>query len=100
MTTEEYDRLVHRIQAEYGSRPFALRWRIAFLVVLGYAGFLTLLLLVLVLAILLTVGAFVTDQEPGILVLALVAILLAFGLGQALVFFGVPLSKRVIDISR
>ena len=93
MTSEQFDRLVNRIQTKYGSRPLALRWRIALIVGLGYSGFLAVLLIVLVLATALVVGAVVAGQEPSIFLMAAVAVLLAFGLCQALVFLWVPMES-------
>ncbi|MBC7816613.1 MAG: M48 family metalloprotease, partial [Planctomycetaceae bacterium] len=101
MTSEQFDQLVNRIQAKYGSRPLALRVRIALLVGLGYSGFLALLLIVLILATALAVGAVVADKEPSIFLIAIVAVLLAFGLWQALVFLWVPMeSEPARDVSR
>lgn len=94
MTNEQFDQLINRIQQKYRSRPLALRLRIAFLVGLGYSGFLALLLLVAVLASVLTALAIVTEKGPSIILMGLVALLLAFGLCQALVFLWVPLEPR------
>ena len=93
MTSEQFDQLVTRIQTRYGSRPRALRWRIALLVGLGYAGFLAVLLFVLVLSAALVAGALFAGHEPSILLMAVVAVLLAFGLCQAMVFLWVPLER-------
>jgi Zn-dependent protease with chaperone function len=94
MTSEQFDQLVNRIQTRYGSRPRALRWRIALLVGLGYAGFLAVLLVVLVLAAALAAGAIVAGEAPSIFLMAAVALLLAFGLCQALVFLWVPMESQ------
>lgn len=101
MTSEQFDRLVTRLQVKYGSRPLALRMRIALLVVLGYAGFLAILLLVLVLCTGLVIAAFLSGKEPSILLMAVVAVLLAFGICQALVFLWVPLeADKARDVTR
>lgn len=101
MTSEQFDQLVNRIQQKYSVRPLALRMRIALLVGLGYAGFLAVLLIVLMLAAALAVAALVADSEPSIFLMALVAILLAFGLWQALVFLWVPMQpEKARDVSR
>jgi len=94
MTSEDFDALVERIQQRYGSRPFALRMRIALLVALGYAGFLAVLLLVLVISGLLFMGAAAVGREPGIFLVAMVAVLLAFGISHALVFLWVPMQPQ------
>ena len=94
MTSEQFDQLVNRLQSKYGSRPFALRCRLAALVALGYAGFLAILLLVLLLSVGLMTIAFLTGKEPGVFLIAVVAILLAFGICQALVFLWVPIESE------
>lgn len=94
MTNEQFDQLVNRIQARYGSRPLALKLRIAWLVVVGYAGFLAGLLMVLVVAAALVAGAVAAGEAPSIFLMALVAVLLAFGLCQTLVFLWVPLEAQ------
>lgn len=94
MTTEEFDRLVNRIQATYGTRPLALRVKIALWVALGYSGFLAVLLIMVMLAGGLAIAAFVTHREPSIILMGLVAVLLAFGLCQTFVFFWVPMEPR------
>ena len=91
MTDEQFDQLVKRIQQRYGSRPLWLRVRTAWLVVVGYAGFLAGLLLVLAISAGLTIAAVVAGTEPSIFLMAIVAVLLAFGLWQTLVFLWVPL---------
>jgi Zn-dependent protease with chaperone function len=101
MTSEQFDQLVNRIQTRYGSRPLALRLRIALLVGLGYSGFLAVLLIVLLLASALAIGAVVADQEPSIFLMVIVAVLLAFGLWQALIFLWVPLeSEKGREVTR
>lgn len=94
MTSEEFDQLVNRIQQGYGHRPLALRMRIAFLLLLGYAGFLAVLLLVMTVSGLLVAGAVALGQEPGIFLMAVVAVLLAFGISHALVFLWVPMQPQ------
>ena len=91
MTDEQFDQLVTRIQRRYGSRPLWLRVRTAWLVAVGYAGFLAGLLLVLLVSAGLAVAAVVAGTEPSIFLMAIVAVLLAFGLCQTLVFLWVPL---------
>ncbi len=91
MTDEQFDQLVKRIQQRYGSRPLWLRARIAWLVAIGYAGFLAGLLLVLLVSAGLTIAAVVAGTEPSVFLMAIVALLLAFGLWQTLVFLWVPL---------
>lgn len=101
MTSEQFDKLVNRIQAQYSSRPLALRMRIAVLVALGYSGFLALLLIVLVSAAGLIVGAVIAGKEPSIFLMAIVAVLLAFGICQTLVFLWVPLeSQQAREVTR
>jgi hypothetical protein len=39
MTREQFDSLVERIEKRFGTRPLALRMRIALLLILGIAGF-------------------------------------------------------------
>ena len=94
MTNEQFDQLVNRIQARYGSRPVALKLRIAWLVIVGYAGFLAGLLIVLVVAAALVAGAIAAGETPSIFLMAIVAFLLAFGLCQTLVFLWVPLDAQ------
>lgn len=101
MTSEQFDQLVNRIQAKYGSRPLMLRLRIALLVGLGYSGFVALLLIVLALATVLAIGALVADQAPSVILVALVAVLLAIGLWQTLVVLWVPMeAEESRDVSR
>lgn len=92
MTNEQFDQLVNRIQSKYGSRPLALRLRVALFVILGYSGFLAVLLLVLLLATALTIAAFLTGQGPGIILIGIVAGLLAFGIWQAMVVLWVHMA--------
>ena len=94
MTSEQFDQLVNRIQRKYDSRPWALRWKIALIVALGYAGFLAILLVVLALSAALVMGAILAGQEPSIFLMAVVAVLLAFGLSQTLVFLWIPMEPQ------
>ncbi len=91
MTNEQFDQLVNRIQTRYGSRPWALRWRIALVVALGYSGFLAVLLAVIMLSVALMFGAILADKEPSVVLVAIVALLLAFGVCQALALLWVPI---------
>lgn len=93
MTSEQFDRLVNRIQAKFGSRPLRLRLRLVVLVVLGYLGFLAILLAMLALSVMLIAAAVSSGKEPGILLMAAVAVLLAFGISQALIFLWVPMKS-------
>ena len=93
MTNEQFDQLVNRIQTRYAAHPLALRLRIALWVGLGYAGFLAILLLVAILAAVLVVAAIVADKEPSVFLMAIVAVLVAFGLCQAMVFLWVPMKS-------
>lgn len=92
MTSEEFHQLVDRIQSRYGARPLALRSRIVILLALGYLGFFTVIALVLILAIGLGIGAAAADQAPSVLLVGMIAVLLTFGLCQAIVFLWVPLN--------
>ena len=65
MTDEQFDQLVTRIQRRYGSRPLWLRARTAWLVAIGYAGFLAGLLLVLLVSAGLVIAAVVAGTEPS-----------------------------------
>ena len=94
MTNEQFDQLVNRIQKKYQLRPLALRLRIALLVGLGYSGFLAVLLLVVVLATALILLVTIAEKAPSIFLVGLVALLLAFGIGQALTVLWVPLKPR------
>lgn len=93
MTDEEFDQLVTRIQERYGSRPVLLRLRILWMVLIGYAGFLAGLLLVLVIVIGLSLGATIATTEVGVFLAGGVALLLALALSQTLVFLWVPLER-------
>jgi Zn-dependent protease with chaperone function len=94
MTSEQFDRLVDRIQTKYRNHPWALRGRIALLVGLGYAGFLAGILLVLIVALLLTVVAIVTQEAPGVVLIGFVALMLPLGIWQALIFLWVPMEAE------
>ena len=98
MTDEQFDQLVTRIQQRYGSRPLWLRVRTAWLVAVGYAGFLAGLLLVLVISAGLVIAAVVAGTEPSIFLMAIVAVLLAFGLCQTLIFLWVPLKTATARV--
>ncbi|MBS0201304.1 MAG: M48 family metalloprotease [Planctomycetes bacterium] len=91
MTDEQFDQLVMRIQERYGSRPWLLRARTLWQVLIGYAGFLAGLLVVLLIVIGLSFGAAFADKELGVFLAAGVAVLLTLALSQTLVFLWVPL---------
>jgi Zn-dependent protease with chaperone function len=50
MTHEEFDKLVKKVEAGVGRQPAALRWRVLQLALLGYAGLLFWLLVIVLLA--------------------------------------------------
>jgi hypothetical protein len=50
MTREKFDELVRRVEQQYGSNPKALRWHVSMLAVVGYAGLLTWMFAVWLLA--------------------------------------------------
>jgi Peptidase family M48 len=91
MTNEQFDQLVNRIQKRSGARPFWLRCQIVWWLLIGYAGFLAGLLLVILISTALVIMAFVTGTGPSIILMAIVALLLTFGICQAFVFLWVPL---------
>jgi Zn-dependent protease with chaperone function len=93
MTDEQFDQFVTRIQQRYGTRPFWLRLRVLGLVVLGYAGFLAGLLLVLLVSAALVFAAIAAGTAPGIFLMAIVAIILALGIWHTLFFLWVPLES-------
>ncbi len=101
MTSEQFDNLVNRVQARYGTRPLALRFRIAILVVVGYAGFVALLMVVLLIAAGLILGAFLGGKEPSIFLLAMVSVLLPFAFAQLAAFLWVPIeSEKSRELTR
>ncbi|MCY2966156.1 MAG: M48 family metallopeptidase, partial [Planctomycetota bacterium] len=101
MTSEQFDKLVNRVQARYGTRPLALRFRIAILVAVGYAGFVALLMVVLLIAVGLILGAFLGGKEPSIYLLAMVSVLLPFAFAQLAAFLWVPIeSEKLRELTR
>src|SRR5215470_8733015 len=79
MTREEFDLLVRRVEEGIGRRSKALRFRVALLAALGFAGLLASLVGVLLIAAFLFVLAWFGDLGGRILFLAIGLVVLLAG---------------------
>ena len=82
MTREQFDILVREVEGGIGRRPAALRWRVAWLAMLGYAFLLTGLFMVVVLAAGFFTVMFWADF-PGKIVCGGAGVVILFGGGWA-----------------
>ena len=80
MTHEEFDKLVRRVDQGVGRRPAALRWRVLQLALVGYAGLLFWLLVIVLIAAAFFAAMYWTDWE-GKLICGLVGAGVLFGGG-------------------
>ena len=80
MTHEEFDELVRRVEQGVGRKPAALRWRVLQLALVGYAGLLFWLLVIVLIAAAFFVAMYWTDWE-GKLICGLVGAGVLFGGG-------------------
>src|SRR5882724_8099266 len=78
MTREEFDQLVREVEAGPGREPRALRRRVFWLALLGYAGLLTPLALVLLFSLALIIPGILWPQA-ALIVSLLGAVVLALG---------------------
>lgn len=80
MTHEEFDQLVKGVEAGVGRNPSALRWRVLQLALIGYAGLLFWLLVIVLIAGAFFTAMYWTDWQ-GKLVCGLAGVVILFGGG-------------------